>query len=223
MHVQIDPSWKSIFAPEFSKPYFQDLSAFVKEAYLSKTIYPHPSNLFAAFNATPFEAVRVVILGQDPYHGPGQAHGLCFSVQDGVQIPPSLQNMYKELCTDIGGVTPKHGNLQHWANQGVFLLNSTLTVEAHKAGSHQDKGWESFTDAAIQALSDQREGLVFILWGAYAQKKGSIINQKKHCIIQGPHPSPLSAYRGFFGSKPFSQTNAYLLARGHEPISWYPQ
>ncbi|MBT4153441.1 MAG: uracil-DNA glycosylase [Candidatus Magasanikbacteria bacterium] len=223
MNVRIEPSWNAALTAEFDAPYFTELSAFVKDAYLKKTVYPHPKEIFSAFKATPFDKVRVVILGQDPYHGPGQAHGLCFSVKHGVRTPPSLQNMYKELVTDIGGTIPDHGNLQHWAEQGVFLLNATLSVEAHNAGSHQKKGWEAFTDAAIRALAEEKTGLVFLLWGSYAQKKGAFIDTSKHLVLKAPHPSPLSAYRGFFGSKHFSKTNTYLLANGSAPIEWFPK
>lgn len=219
MDVKLEPSWKSRLEAEFAQPYFVALTAFVKNEYLTKTVYPPPKLVFNAFNSTPFDQVKVVIIGQDPYHGPGQAHGLCFSVQDGVRTPPSLQNIYKELQSDLGLPIPSHGNLQHWADQGVLLLNATLTVQANTAGSHQNKGWERFTDAAIKALSDQREGLVFLLWGAYAQKKGAVIDSKKHLILSSAHPSPFSATM-FFGNKHFSKTNAYLKERGQEPIAW---
>ncbi len=219
MDVKLEPSWKARLAAEFDQPYFQELTAFVKDEYLTKTIYPPPKLVFNAFNSTPFDRVKVVIIGQDPYHGPGQAHGLCFSVQDGVRTPPSLQNIYKELRSDLGLAIPVSGNLQHWADQGVLLLNATLTVQANTAGSHQNKGWERFTDAAIKALSDQREGLVFLLWGAYAQKKGAVIDGKKHLVLSSAHPSPFSATM-FFGNKHFSKTNEYLKAHGQEPIHW---
>lgn len=219
MDVKLEPSWKARLAAEFDQPYFQELAAFVKGEYLAKTVYPPPKLIFNAFNSTPFDRVKVVIIGQDPYHGPGQAHGLCFSVQDGVRTPPSLQNIYKELQSDLGLPIPASGNLQPWADQGVLLLNATLTVQANTAGSHQNKGWERFTDAAIKALSDQREGLVFLLWGAYAQKKGTVIDSKKHLVLSSAHPSPFSATM-FFGCKHFSKTNEYLTAHGQEPIRW---
>ncbi len=219
MDVKLEPSWKARLEQEFSQPYFLDLAAFVKGEYLTKTVYPPPKLMFNAFNSTPFDKVKVVIIGQDPYHGPGQAHGLCFSVPEGVRTPPSLQNIYKELQSDLGLPIPSHGNLQHWADQGVLLLNATLTVQANTAGSHQNKGWERFTDAAIKALSDQREGLVFLLWGAYAQKKGAVIDSKKHLVLSSAHPSPFSATL-FFGNKHFSKTNAYLEAHGQTPIRW---
>ncbi|MCL4152543.1 UNVERIFIED_CONTAM: hypothetical protein GTU68_011241 [Idotea baltica] len=185
-----------------------------------KTIYPAGSNWFAAFNHTPFDQVKVVILGQDPYHGPNQAHGLCFSVLPGIAIPPSLRNMYQELQTDLGVTTPDHGCLTHWAQQGVLLLNATLTVEQGNAGAHQGKGWEQFTDRAVQALNEQREGLIFLLWGSYAQKKGAFIDTSKHRVLKAPHPSPLSSYRGFFGCKHFSLANQYLDEQGAKPIDW---
>lgn len=220
MDVKIEPSWKTVLSAEFEKPYFTALTDFVRTAYHTGTVYPPPRELFAAFKLTPFHQVKVVILGQDPYHGPGQAHGLCFSVQEHVPIPPSLVNMYKELSDDLGIAPPQTGNLEPWAKQGVLLLNATLTVTAHQAGSHQGKGWEAFTDAVIHALAEQKEHLVFILWGSYAQKKGAFIDEQKHLVLKAPHPSPLSAHRGFFGSKPFSKTNAYLAWHGKEEIKW---
>lgn len=220
MDVKMEASWKEVVKDEFDKPYFQNLVEFVKSEYQNQTIYPPGNKLFAALDHTPFEKVNVVILGQDPYHGPGQAHGLSFSVPDGIPHPPSLKNIFKELQTDLGLEIPKSGNLERWANQGVLLLNATLTVRAGQAGSHQKKGWETFTDAIIQKLSEQKEQLVFILWGAYAQKKGSIIDPSKHFIIKSAHPSPLSAYNGFFGSQPFSKTNAYLKSMGKPEIQW---
>lgn len=220
MNVQIEPSWKTKLADEFEKPYFKKLADFVRDEYQQTRIYPPPKQVFSAFDHAPFDKVRVVILGQDPYHGPGQANGLCFSVSDGVKIPPSLRNIYKELESDLGIPPKETGDLEHWAEQGVFLLNATLTVRASQAGSHQKKGWEEFTDAVIQKLSDEKEKLVFILWGAYAHRKGGIINETKHLIIKSPHPSPFSADRGFFGSKPFSKTNDYLELQGFEPINW---
>lgn len=219
--VQLEPSWKAHLLPEFSKTYMQDLKAFLKkERDAKKLIYPRGTEYFAALNHTPFEKVKVVIIGQDPYHGVNQAHGLCFSVRQGVDIPPSLVNIFKELKSDLGIERPRHGDLTYWAEQGVLLLNATLTVEAGKAGSHQGKGWEQFTDAIIHALNRDREGLVFVLWGSYAQKKGAFIDTKKHLVLKGPHPSPLSAHRGFFGCKHFSQINAYLKAQGRTPIDW---
>lgn len=219
MDVRIEPSWKEALAPEFEKPYFKALTDFVREEYRTKTIYPPPAKIFNAFNSCPFDQVRVVILGQDPYHGAGQAHGLCFSVNDGVVIPPSLQNIYKELFSDLGIPPASTGNLQRWADQGILLLNATLTVQAGNAGSHQGHGWEEFTDAAIRTLAEKRTELVFILWGAYAQKKGAVIDSTKHLVLKSAHPSPFSATK-FFGTKPFSKTNAYLIEHGKKPIQW---
>lgn len=219
--VKIGESWKLALADEFQKPYFLSLKAFLKqEIQAGKTIYPPGKFIFNAFDSTPFDQVKVVILGQDPYHGPGQAHGLCFSVQHGVPAPPSLVNIYKELKTDLGLPIPNHGNLQHWADQGVLLLNAMLTVQAHNAGSHKGKGWETFTDAVIKKLNDEREGLVFILWGSYAQAKGAHIDTNRHHVLKAPHPSPLSAHNGFFGCRHFSQTNALLEKMGKQPIDW---
>ena len=219
--IQLDASWLAVLGDEFNKPYMQNLKAFlVDEKAKGKVIFPASQRWFAAFNSTPFEQVKVVILGQDPYHGPEQAHGLCFSVPPDIKIPPSLVNIYKELASDLDIPVPTQGCLEHWAQQGVLLLNATLTVENGQAGSHQNKGWETFTDRAIQVLNEQREGLVFILWGAYAQKKGAFIDGERHLIIKSPHPSPLSAYRGFFGSRPFSQTNAYLTSNNKKAIDW---
>ena len=206
--------------PEFDAPYFEQLTDFVRHEYATTRVYPPGREMFAAFEACPFERVKVVILGQDPYHEPGQAHGLCFSVNDGVPFPPSLQNIFKEIHDDIGTPIPMSGNLTRWANQGVLLLNATLTVRAHQAGSHQNKGWERFTDAVIHRLAEEREHLVFMLWGAYAQRKGEFIDRTKHLVLQSPHPSPLSAHRGFFGNHHFSRTNEYLVAHGMEPILW---
>ena len=220
MDVKIEPSWKTRLQSEFEKPSFQELTHFVRAEYQTNTIYPPPSLIFNAFNSCPFDQVRVVLLGQDPYHGPGQAHGLCFSVQDGVRPPPSLQNIFKELRTDVGMPRPMTGNLQPWTQQGVFLLNATLTVRAGKPGSHQHHGWESFTDAVISLLSQEHEHLVFLLWGAYAQQKAELIDGQKHLVLKAPHPSPFSADRGFFGCKHFSQTNAYLESHGKPPIHW---
>ena len=220
MNVQIEESWKQQLAPEFEKNYFIRLTEFVRNEYRSTTVYPPGKLIFNAFNLCPFHKVKVVIIGQDPYHGPGQAHGLCFSVNDGVAFPPSLQNIFKEIQSDLGIPIPASGNLTRWAEQGVLLLNATLTVRAHQAGSHQRKGWEELTDAAIQALASQRENLVFILWGAYAQKKGSFIDREKHLVLSSAHPSPLSAYNGFFGNKHFSRANEYLKEHGESPIQW---
>lgn len=219
--IQLESSWKTHLLPEFNKPYMANLREFLKkEREARKVIYPRGSEYFAALNACPFDKVKVVILGQDPYHGVNQAHGLCFSVRPGVDIPPSLVNIYKELKSDLGIEPPKHGYLQHWADQGVLLLNATLSVEAGKAGSHQKRGWEEFTDAVIDHLNRERTGLVFVLWGSYAQKKGAFIDTKKHLVLKGPHPSPLSAHRGFFGCRHFSKINAYLKSQGAEPIDW---
>ena len=220
MNVQIEESWKQHLMPEFEKDYFIRLTDFVRAEYSSTTIYPPGKLIFNAFNLCPFNQTKVVIIGQDPYHGPGQAHGLCFSVNDGIAFPPSLQNKFKELQSDLGIAIPTSGNLTRWANQGVLLLNATLTVRAHQAGSHQRKGWEDFTDAAIRTLAEQKEHLVFILWGAYAQKKGAFINRDKHLVLTSAHPSPLSAYNGFFGIKHFSRANEYLVAHGETPIEW---
>lgn len=220
MDVRLDPSWKEQLKEEFDKPYFKQLAEFVRLQYGAKTVYPPPKRIFAALDAVPFEKVRVVILGQDPYHGPGQAHGLCFSVPEGVPAPPSLQNVFKEIRADLGLPIPTSGDLQHWADQGVLLLNATLTVEAGQAGSHQGKGWEEFTDAIVKKLNEGREGIVFLLWGAYAQKKGEHIDRTKHFVLSAPHPSPLSAYHGFLGCKHFSQTNAHLVSKGERPIEW---
>lgn len=220
MNVRIEPSWQQRLQPEFDKPYFEKLTDFVRHEYATKTVYPPGRQIFAAFDACPFNRVKVVILGQDPYHEPNQAHGLCFSVNDHVPFPPSLQNIFKEIESDLGIPVPKSGDLTRWARQGVLLLNATLTVEAHRAASHQGKGWETFTDAVIHKLAEEREHLVFILWGAYAQRKGEFIDRNRHLVLQSPHPSPLSAHRGFFGNHHFSQTNAYLAAHGIEPIQW---
>ena len=220
MNVQIKKRKKKHLAPEFDKPYFITLTDFVRNEYKSGPIYPPGKLIFNAFNLCPFDKVKVVIIGQDPYHGPGQAHGLCFSVNDGVQFPPSLVNIFKEINNDIGAPVPTTGNLTRWANQGVLLLNATLTVKAHQAGSHQRRGWEEFTDAAIRCLAEERDNLVFILWGSYAQKKGAFIDRNRHLVLASAHPSPLSAYNGFFGNKHFSRTNDYLIAHGKDPIQW---
>ena len=220
MNVRIDPSWQQRLQDEFDKPYFEALTSFVRHEYATKTVYPPGSQIFAAFDACPFDRVKVVILGQDPYHEPNLAHGLCFSVNDNIHFPPSLQNIFKEIESDLGIPVPRSGNLTRWARQGVLLLNATLTVEAHRAASHQGKGWETFTDAVIHKLAEERNHLVFILWGAYAQRKGEFIDRNRHLVLQSPHPSPLSAHRGFFGNHHFSQTNNYLSAHGIEPIQW---
>ncbi len=218
--VNIAPSWKERLSAEFTKPYFQELTNFVKAEYSQHTVFPPGKEIFRAFDKCDFDGVKVVIIGQDPYHGPGQANGLCFSVREGVRIPPSLMNIYKEIKNDLGKPFPASGELERWAEQGVLLLNATLTVRASSPGSHQKKGWESFTDAVIKKVSDERENVVFILWGAYAQKKGEVIDRSKHHVIVSPHPSPFSADRGFFGSKPFSKTNAYLKSKGLTEINW---
>ena len=220
MNVKIENSWKEQLAQEFEKDYFVRLTDFVREEYKTGTIYPPGRLIFNAFNLCPFDQTKVVIIGQDPYHGPGQAHGLCFSVNEGIAFPPSLQNIFKEILSDLGKPIPTHGDLTRWANQGVLLLNATLTVRAHQAGSHQRHGWEEFTDAAIRILAEKRENLVFILWGAYAQKKGAFIDRNKHLVLTSAHPSPLSAYNGFFGNKHFSRTNEYLISHGITPINW---
>jgi uracil-DNA glycosylase len=221
MPVKIEPSWQKELEPEFQKPYFKNLISFIKAEYAAYTCYPPGKQLFAAFDHTPFPKVEVVILGQDPYHGPGQANGLCFSVADGVALPPSLQNIYKEIKEDIGTAFPENGNLERWADQGVLLLNATLSVRAHQAGSHQNKGWEQFTDSVISKLSEERTGLVFLLWGGYAKKKGAKIDASKHLVLTSGHPSPLSANRGYwFGNKHFSKANAYLLQKNGTTIKW---
>ena len=220
MKVEIEASWQKRLQPEFEKAYFAQLTDFVRREYAVRTIYPPGRLIFNAFNLCPFDRVKVVLLGQDPYHGPGQAQGLCFSGNDGVRFPPSLVNIFKALQSDLGTAPPASGSLVRWAEQGVFLLNATLTVREHQAGSHQNMGWEQFTDAVIRLLAEEREHLVFILWGGYAQRKGAFIDRAKHLVIASPHPSPLSAYHGFFGTKPFSRTNQYLIANGVEPIEW---
>ena len=220
MDVRIEQSWKERLASEFEKPYFRKLTDFVRQEYATRQIYPKGSLIFNAFEKTPFDCVKVVILGQDPYHEPGQAHGLCFSVNDGIALPPSLQNIYKELEDDLGIRPKSSGNLEHWAKQGVLLLNATLTVRAHQAGSHQQQGWEEFTDAVIHRIAEEKENVVFILWGSYAQKKGEFINPFIHRVLKSAHPSPLSSYRGFFGSKPFSKANQYLLETEQTPVFW---
>lgn len=218
--VQISPSWKPLLQKEFDEPYFCELIDFVKSRYKKGPVYPPGRKIFNAFELCSFEEVGVVILGQDPYHGPRQAHGLCFSVPQGVRMPPSLVNIFKEIQSDLGKPFPADGNLERWAKQGVLLLNATLTVEAGKAGSHQNKGWERFTDQVIQQIAHKKEHIVFLLWGAYAQKKGAFIDKEQHLVLTSPHPSPFSADRGFFGNRHFSQTNAYLTKHGKEPIDW---
>ncbi len=223
MNVKIDPSWREELAAEWDKPYFVALTDFVRHEYRAGAapIYPPAGKIFAAFDSCPFEDVKVVILGQDPYHGPGQANGLCFSVNNGVALPPSLVNIFKEAKDDLGfEAVSTDGDLSRWARQGVLLLNSTLTVEAHRAASHQGRGWETFTDAVVHRLNDERNGLVFILWGSYAIRKGAFIDRNRHMVIESAHPSPLSAYRGFFGSHPFSRANQYLVEHGKTPIDW---
>lgn len=220
MNVRIEESWRDKLSSEFDKDYFTRLAGFVKDEYASGTIYPPGNLIFNAFDNCPFHNVRAVILGQDPYHGPGQAHGLCFSVPEGVKHPPSLVNIFKEIGNNFGTPYPESGNLERWARQGVLLLNATLTVRAHLAGSHQKKGWEIFTDAVITKLAEEKENLVFFLWGSYAQKKGEKIDHSRHLVLESVHPSPLSAHRGFFGNWHFRECNEYLLFTGSEPIDW---
>ncbi len=220
MDVKIESSWKTALQPEFEKPYFEALTSFVKQEYAQTQIFPPAKLIFNAFDQCPFDKVKVVILGQDPYHGVGQAHGLCFSVNDGIAFPPSLINIFKEIERDLGIPMPQSGNLERWAKQGVLLLNATLTVRAHLANSHAGKGWETFTDAAIEHLSRERENIVFMLWGSYAQKKGAVIDPSKHLVLKEVHPSPLSAHRGFIGCGHFGEANRYLVANGQEPINW---
>lgn len=219
-NIKINPEWQAVLKEEFKKPYFKEIANFVKNEYKTKNIYPPHKSIFNAFNLCPFSKVRVVILGQDPYHGKGQAHGLSFSVPDSVDVPPSLKNIYKELHNDLGLPILKTGNLEHWANQGVLLLNAILTVNASNPASHRKRGWEEFTDAVIKKLSDDKEGLVFLLWGRYAEGKGKIIDKKKHLVLKAAHPSPFSAHSGFFGCKHFSKTNKYLISRKGKPIQW---
>jgi uracil-DNA glycosylase len=220
MDVKIEESWKVKLRDEFESPYFHTLTDFIKAEYNSQTVYPPGKDIFRAFDCCNFEDVKVVILGQDPYHGEGQANGLCFSVRQGLRFPPSLLNIFKEIHQDIGKPIPATGDLGHWAEQGVLLLNATLTVRAGTPGSHQNRGWETFTDAVIKKISDEKEHVVFLLWGAYAQKKGEIIDRAKHLVLMSPHPSPFSADRGFFGNKHFSKTNAYLKSKGLKEINW---
>lgn len=218
--VRIEPSWKKALEEEFGKEYFKALTDFVKNEYKTAKVFPGPKDIFRAFDLCPFDEVKVVIIGQDPYHGPGQANGLCFAVGPDIKLPPSLQNIFKEIKNDLGIEPVLNGDLSRWAKQGVLMLNATLTVRAHSPGSHQGKGWEEFTNAAIQTLSDKCEHLVFILWGNYAKQKGVIIDRSKHCVIEAAHPSPFSAHSGFFGSKPFSKTNTYLREQGGPEIDW---
>ena len=220
MTVKIEKSWSDVLADEFAKPYFEQLTQFVRNEYRTSQIFPPGKQIFAAFDATPFNDVKVVIIGKDPYHGDRQANGLCFSVNEGIECPPSLINIFKELSDDLGVAMRTSGDLSDWARQGVLLLNSTLTVKAHCAGSHQGHGWETFTDAVINRLANMRNHLVFILWGSYAIRKGAFTDRSRHLVITSPHPSPLSAYRGFFGSRPFSTANAYLESNGIKPINW---
>jgi len=220
MDVKIEASWKAMLKDEFDKEYFIKLSEFVKEEYKLQTVFPPGSLIFNAFNHCPFDKVKAVIIGQDPYHGPGQAHGLCFSVKDRVSFPPSLINIFKEIELDLGIKKPQSGNLERWASQGVLLLNASLTVRAHQAGSHQKKGWEEFTDSVISLINNKKQNIVFFLWGAFAQKKGESIDRLRHLVLKSVHPSPLSASRGFFGNKHFSRCNDYLQENGIEPISW---
>ena len=220
MNVKIESSWKQHLAEEWDKDYFVKLTDFVRQEYRTKTIFPPAAKIFAAFDACPFDHVKVVILGLDPYHDLGQSNGLCFSVEPGIPMPPSLINIFKEIKSDIGTEMPENGDLSRWAEQGVLLLNATLTVEAHKAASHQGKGWEEFTDEVIMRLANDRENLVIMLWGSYAIKKGAFIDRNRHLVLTSPHPSPLSAYRGFFGNKHFSKANEYLTLHKKEPITW---
>ncbi len=220
MEVKIEKTWQEKLHDQFKSPYFHSLAEFVRNEYSHRTVYPPGRLIFSAFDHCPFEKVRVVILGQDPYHGHGQANGLCFSVADGITKPPSLVNIYKEIESDLGIVPPESGNLERWARQGVLLLNATLTVRERTPGSHQGKGWEQFTDAVVARLNSDREQLVFMLWGAYAQKKGQVINRNKHLVLEAPHPSPFSVHRGFFGCRHFSRCNEYLRQHGKEPVDW---
>ncbi len=222
MKVKINDTWQAPLYQQFEAPYFRQLTEYVRGRYAATRVYPAPGRIFAAFDACPFDKVKVVIIGQDPYHGPGQANGLCFSVNPGVAIPPSLLNIYKEMADDVGGTIPQSGDLDYLARQGVLLLNATLTVEEHQAGSHQGKGWEQFTDAVIDAVNRGRERVVFLLWGSYAIRKGALIDRSRHLVLTSPHPSPLSAHRGFFGNRHFSQANSYLVANGISPVQWLP-
>ena len=220
MDVKIAADWKELLAEEFDKPYFVALTDFVRQEYASRRIFPRGSNIFRAFDKCPFEKLKVVIIGQDPYHGPGQANGLCFSVNDGVDFPPSLKNIFAEVHSDTGAPIPPSGNLDRWAEQGVLLLNSVLTVRAHQAASHAGRGWEQFTDAVVRTISERRDGIVYMLWGSYAQRKGAIADPARNCILKAVHPSPLSVYRGFFGCRHFTRANEYLAGIGKTPIEW---
>ena len=220
MDVKISESWKNLLQEEFNKPYFEELTRFVKSEYSAGQVFPAGRNIFRAFDKCPFDRLKVVIIGQDPYHGVGQANGLCFSVDDGVQYPPSLQNIFKEIHDDIGSPIPSSGNLDRWAEQGVLLLNAVLTVRAHQAASHAGRGWEQFTDAVVRTIAQRKEGVVYMLWGNYAQRKGQIADPERNLILKSVHPSPLSVYRGFFGCKHFSKANDYLIQQGKEPIAW---
>lgn len=220
MEVKIAADWKEILSEEFKKPYFGELTEFVRQEYATRQVFPQGSNIFRAFDKCPFEKLKVVIIGQDPYHGEGQANGLCFSVADGVSFPPSLQNIFQEVASDTGSPIPLSGNLDRWAEQGVLLLNAVLTVRAHEAASHAGQGWETFTDAVVRAINERRQGIVYMLWGNYAQRKGAITDPQHNCILKAVHPSPLSAYRGFFGSNHFSLANKYLQSIGQQAIHW---
>ena len=220
MDVKIAEDWKALLQEEFDKPYFEELTRFVREEYAARQIFPAGRNIFRAFDRCPLSSLKVVIIGQDPYHGEGQANGLCFSVNDGVRFPPSLQNIFKEIHDDIGSPIPTSGNLDRWAEQGVLLLNAVLTVREHEAASHAGRGWEQFTDAVVRAINAHKEGIVYLLWGSYAQKKGAIADPARNCILKAVHPSPLSVYRGFFGCRHFSRANEYLVAQGKTPIQW---
>jgi uracil-DNA glycosylase len=220
MNVRIAEDWKELLQEEFDKPYFAELVDFVKAEYASRQIFPAAKNIFRAFDKCPLDKLKVVIIGQDPYHGDGQANGLCFSVDDGVDFPPSLRNIFKEVAEDTGTAVPASGNLDRWAEQGVLMLNAVLTVRAHEAASHAGRGWERFTDAVVQKIAQEKEGVVYMLWGSYAQKKGAMVDGSKNLVLKAVHPSPLSVYRGFFGSRHFSKANDYLRHRGVEPIVW---
>ena len=220
MDVRIAEDWKEVLRGEFDKPYFEQLANFVKQEYAAGQVFPSGTNIFRAFDKCPLESLKVVIIGQDPYHGDGQANGLCFSVNDGVRFPPSLQNIFQEIRDDVGTPVPASGNLDRWAEQGVLLLNSVLTVRAHLAASHAGKGWEQFTDAVVKTISERKKNLVYMLWGSYAQRKGGVVDARENLILKSVHPSPLSAYRGFFGCKHFSQANVYLQSVGKQPIEW---
>lgn len=220
MDVKIAQDWKEILQPEFDKPYFRELTDFVRQEYASRQVFPRAGNIFRAFDKCPFDRLKVVIIGQDPYHGEGQANGLCFSVADGIPFPPSLQNIFQEVSSDLNRPIPASGNLDRWAEQGVLLLNAVLTVRAHEAASHAGRGWETFTDAVVRAIAERKQGIVYLLWGSYAQRKGAIADPARNCILKAVHPSPLSAYRGFIGCRHFSQANAYLRSQGKSEIDW---